>query len=131
MSITRGPSERKRRVAFSAGPRYPALMDRLTAEQAQKIHDALGPALGYLARLPTHTGGVSSAGRSTCRAIAASTRAFRPTSASVPVPGWVPSHSPGGKSPTPIPLPGRLRLIIRQQLLRLPDREAGRPKGHH
>jgi hypothetical protein len=30
-------------------------MGRLTPDQAQKIHDAIGPALGYLARLVERT----------------------------------------------------------------------------
>ena len=37
---------------YNADPRYfLAGMDRLTPDQARKIHDALGPATGYLWRL--------------------------------------------------------------------------------
>jgi hypothetical protein len=39
------------RVYISAAPRYPVGMDRLTTDQARKIHGALGPATGYLWRL--------------------------------------------------------------------------------
>jgi len=43
-------------------------------------------------------------------------------------PELVCSHSPDGKSPPPISLPGRLRLIIRRQVSPFPDREAVRPQ---
>jgi hypothetical protein len=47
-----GPGRRcKSLVAFRGPPRYLAGMDRLTPDQARKIHDALGPATGYLWRL--------------------------------------------------------------------------------
>ena len=36
---------------FAGHPRYVAGMDRLTPEQVRKVHDAIGPAVGYLWRL--------------------------------------------------------------------------------
>jgi hypothetical protein len=46
-----GPVNAGRTHSFSDPPRYLALMDRLIPDQARKIKEAVGPTLGYFARL--------------------------------------------------------------------------------